>query len=118
MICAVCLNPCIDRTVEIEEFTYAGMNRILTSRSDGCGKGVNVALASRELGMDSALIGYLYEDNGRRIADRLEDAGCAQDCIWLPGQVRTNLKIFDRKNKKITEVNESGERVSNDAQRR
>ena len=116
MICAVCLNPCIDRTVEIEEFTYAGMNRILTSRSDGCGKGVNVALASRELGMDSALIGYLYEDNGRRIADRLEDAGCAQDCIWLPGQVRTNLKIFDRKNKKITEVNESGERVSNDAQ--
>ena len=116
MICAVCLNPCIDRTVEIEEFTYAGMNRILTSRSDGCGKGVNVALASRELGMDSALIGYLYEDNGRRIADRLEDAGCAQDCIWLPGQVRTNLKIFDRKNKKITEVNESGERVPNDAQ--
>ena len=76
MNCAVCLNPCIDRTVEIEEFTYAGMNRILTSRSDGCGKGVNVALASRELGMDSALIGYLYEEKApTKPWKRLEPGG-------------------------------------------
>ena len=44
MICSVCLNPCIDRTVEIDAFAYGGLNRIRASRSDGCGKGVNVAL--------------------------------------------------------------------------
>ena len=108
MICAVCLNPCIDRTVEIEKFTYGGMNRILSSRSDGCGKGVNVALVARELGMESALIGFLFEDNGALIADRLSNAGVSEDCIWLPGQVRTNLKVFDRENARITEINEAG----------
>ena len=47
MICSVCLNPCIDRTVEIDAFAYGGLNRIRASRSDGCGKGVNVALVAR-----------------------------------------------------------------------
>lgn len=112
MICAVCLNPCIDRTVEIDQFTYGGMNRIRTSREDGCGKGVNVALVSRELGMESACIGYLFEDNGALIAQRLQAAGAAEDHIWLPGKVRTNLKIFDRENSRITEVNESGVFIS------
>lgn len=112
MICAVCLNPCIDRTVEIDQFTYGGMNRIRTSREDGCGKGVNVALVSRELGMESACIGYLFEDNGALIAQRLQTAGAAEDHIWLPGKVRTNLKIFDRENSRITEVNESGAFIS------
>ncbi len=112
MITSVCLNPCIDRTVEIEAFTYAGMNRILSSREDGCGKGVNVALVSRELSMDSACIGFLFNDNGHLIKSRLDAAGAQEDCLWLPGKVRTNLKIFDRENAKITEVNEAGEKMT------
>lgn len=112
MICAVCLNPCIDRTVEIERFTYGGMNRILTSREDGCGKGVNVALVARELGMESACIGYLFEENGELISERLKEAGAQEDCIWLPGRVRTNMKVFDRENSRITEINESGAFIS------
>ena len=112
MICAVCLNPCIDRTVEIDKFTYGGMNRILTSREDGCGKGVNVALVARQMGMESACIGYLFEDNGALISERLKDAGAGEDCIWLPGRVRTNMKVFDRENSRITEINESGAFIS------
>ena len=112
MICAVCLNPCIDRTVEIDKFTYGGMNRILTSREDGCGKGVNVALVARELGMESACIGYLFEENGELISERLKEAGAQEDCIWLPGRVRTNMKVFDRENSRITEINESGAFIS------
>ena len=112
MICAVCLNPCIDRTVEIDQFTYGGMNRIKTSREDGCGKGVNVALMSKELGMESSCIGYLFNDNGALIGQRLKDAGSEEACIWLPGKVRTNLKVFDRENSRITEINESGDYIS------
>ena len=115
MICAVCLNPCIDRTVEIDKFTYAGMNRIQSSREDGCGKGVNVALVSKALGMESSCIGYLFNDNGALIADRLKAAGSEEACIWLPGKVRTNLKVFDRENAKITEINESGAYISEEA---
>ena len=74
MICSVCLNPCIDRTVEIDAFAYGGLNRIRASRSDGCGKGVNVALVAREMGMEASVIGFLFEENGRCIAARLERA--------------------------------------------
>lgn len=112
MICAVCLNPCIDKTVEIDQFTYGGMNRIRASREDGCGKGVNVALVARQMGMESACIGFLFEENGALIADRLRDAGAREDCIWLPGRVRTNMKVFDREKSRITEINESGAFIS------
>ena len=112
MITSVCLNPCIDRTVEIDKFTYAGMNRILSSREDGCGKGVHVALVSKYLGMDAACIGFLFNDNGHLIKSRLDAADVKEDCLWLPGKVRTNLKIFDRENAKITEVNEAGEKMT------
>ena len=108
MICSVCLNPCIDRTVEIDAFAYGGLNRIRASRSDGCGKGVNVALVAREMGMEASVIGFLFEENGRCIAERLESAGAGEDCIWLPGAVRTNLKVFDRSTARITEINEPG----------
>lgn len=115
MICSVCLNPCIDKTVEIASFAYGGLNRILTSRSDGCGKGVNVALVAREMGMEASVIGFLFEENGKCIAERLEGAGVAEDCIWLPGAVRTNLKVFDRENARITEINEAGESIPEEA---
>ena len=62
MICSVCLNPCIDRTVEIDAFAYGGLNRIRASRSDGCGKGVNVALVAREMGMEASVIGFVHPD--------------------------------------------------------
>lgn len=85
------------------------------SRSDGCGKGVNVALVAREMGMEASVIGFLFEENGRCIAERLESAGAGEDCIWLPGAVRTNLKVFDRSTARITEINEPGEQIPEEA---
>ena len=115
MIASVCLNPCIDRTVEIDSFVYGGLNRIRSARSDGCGKGVNVALVAREMGMEASVLGFLFEDNGRCIAERLENAGVGEDCIWLPGAVRTNLKVFDRAQRRVTEINEPGEPIPEEA---
>ena len=44
MVTAVCLNPSIDKTLEIDGFTYGGMNRVRDVREDGGGKGINVAV--------------------------------------------------------------------------
>ena len=112
MITALCLNPCIDRTVEIAEFAYGGMNRILSSREDGSGKGVNVAIVTAKLGMRSQCVGFMYESNGHVITQRLEREGALGRFVHLPGAVRTNLKILDRSRGVITEVNESGAQVS------
>ena len=92
MICSVCLNPCIDRTVEIDAFAYGGLNRIRASRSDGCGKGVNVALVAREMGMEASVIGFLFEENGRCIAERLESAGFAEWVAELERQFNEYLQ--------------------------
>lgn len=107
MITALCLNPCIDRTVEIERFTYGGMNRILEAREDGSGKGVNVAIACRQIGLAAACIG-LMGDKAGSVTGRLERAGCPQEFLPADGPVRVNLKVLDREAGVITEINEPG----------
>ena len=116
-IVGVCLNPCIDRTVEIDAFVYGGMNRIRRARSDGSGKGVNVALAARALGHEAACVGLLNENGGAMVEERLKAAGVDCGFAKAKGEVRTNLKVFDRSSQRITEINESG-KVPEEAQLR
>ncbi len=108
MITALCANPCIDRTVTIDRFTYGGMNRIAESREDGSGKGVNVALACHQLGLDAACVGLLAAERGAPILDRLTGEGCTADFVPVGGAVRVNLKVLDRSSGVITEINEAG----------
>lgn len=112
MITALCLNPCIDRTVEIPRFTYGGMNRVASVRDDASGKGVNVAVACRQIGLNASCIGLLGREKGDRIVGRLLDSGCGQAFVPVDGAVRTNLKVLDRETGVITEINEPGPAVS------
>ena len=50
MITTVTLNPCIDKTIYIDNFVYGGMNRVQETRLDPAGKGINVAMAYKNLG--------------------------------------------------------------------
>lgn len=112
MITAVCLNPCIDKTVSIKSFTYGGMNRIIEKRTDASGKGVNVALASAQLGLRSRCTGFLYSENGKGIEQRLSSGGVPYDFVYCGGEVRTNMKLRDLSTGQITEINEGGTPVS------
>ena len=44
MVITVTLNPCVDRTIEVEKFQYGGTNKVLMTRNDISGKGINVNL--------------------------------------------------------------------------
>ncbi|MDR3085015.1 MAG: 1-phosphofructokinase family hexose kinase [Christensenellaceae bacterium] len=112
MITGVCLNPCIDKTVHIERFEYGGMNRIRSSRIDGGGKGIHIALGAQKLQMQSLAIGLIYEANRHLVTDRLDAAGVPYRFVSAPGEIRTNLKIFDEEKGVVTEVNEAGPQVS------
>ncbi len=111
MIITVTMNPCIDRTVTIEQFRYGGMNRIQTSREDASGKGINVAIVYKELGGEALCTGINYLERGNLIRGRLNGLGIRHDFIEVPGTVRMNLKIFDKAKEIITEVNEPGAQV-------
>lgn len=112
MITTVCLNPCIDRTLSIAEFTYGGMNRALHVRNDAGGKGVNVAIVAATLGLETECITFLRKNGGKEIENRLIGSGVSSDAIWLDGSVRTNIKLLDQSRGVVTEINEAGVPVS------
>ncbi len=112
MITTLCLNPSIDRTVQVETFVSGGTNRMLTEQSMGAGKGVNVAIVARRLGIRAACVGLLAQSGGQLILDRLARDGVETSFVRTPGSVRVNLKIFERATKTMTELNEPGATVT------
>ncbi|NLX69731.1 MAG: 1-phosphofructokinase [Clostridiales bacterium] len=111
MVTTVTLNPCIDRMVTVEQFTYGGLNRIKDSRMDVAGKGVNVAVVLHQLGGSAFCTGINYTERGQIIRDFLDSKGIPYDFVDVEGEVRINLKIFDMSKGVVTEVNESGNPV-------
>jgi len=114
MITSVSLNPSIDRTLVVENFTTGGLNRVLGQTDVAAGKGVNVALAAAVLGADSECIGFMYREGGSLFEKRLGEGGVHSDFMWCEGAVRVNVKVFDRSRGEITELNSSGTPVTQD----
>lgn len=112
MITSVSLNPSIDRTLGVENFTAGGLNRVLSQTDVAAGKGVNVALAAAVLGEESECIGFMYREGGSLYEQRLNQGGVAHDFVWCEGAVRVNMKVFDRARSEITELNASGTPVT------
>lgn len=111
MITTVSLNPSIDRTIEVEQFTVGGLNRVIRQTDVAAGKGTNVAIVTAALGQESECIGFMYSEGGKLFEKRLGDSGAKGDFVWCEGAVRVNLKVFDRRRGEITEINQSGVRI-------
>ena len=108
MITTVTMNPCIDKTVTVDAFRYGGLNRVKSSRMDAGGKGINVASVYTGLGGSALCTGINYRTRGDFIREKLDEMHIRHDFVMVPGEVRSNLKLFDRAKGVITEVNESG----------
>lgn len=112
MITTVSLNPSIDRTIELEQFTVGGLNRVLKQTDVAAGKGTNVAIVTAALGEASECVGFMYREGGSLFEKRLSDGGAKSDFVWCEGAVRVNLKLLDRSLGEITEINQGGCAVS------
>lgn len=108
MIYTVTLNPALDKTVEIPDFTLDAVNRITTLRTDPGGKGLNVSKVIQKLGGTSTAIGVLGGMTGRRIADAMDALGVQTDFTFVEGETRTNLKVVDPTHHTNTDLNEPG----------
>ena len=114
MIYTVTLNPALDKTVEIPNFTLDAVNRITTLRTDPGGKGLNVSKVIVKLGGKSIAIGVLGGTTGRRIADAMDALGVETDFTFAEGETRTNLKVVDCVRHTNTDLNEPGFTVTQD----
>ncbi len=108
MIFTLTLNPAIDQMVRLEEFVPGDANRILASRSDPGGKGINVSRALLELGCESVAMGFAAGVRGRFVEQTLKEHGIYTDFTHIPGQSRTNISILDQKHNVTTTLNEPG----------
>ncbi len=112
MITTVNMNPCIDRSVMVSDFQVSALNRVLETRIDVCGKGVNVAAALKNLGSSLVCIGLNYSQNKEELENRLQKEGIPYEFVEAQGRIRTNIKVIDVKNHNLTEINERGGAVS------
>ncbi len=107
-VVTVALNPSIDKTVTVKEFVPYGLNRVEHSQVDPGGKGINVARVLKSFGVHATAAGFLAGHTGKLLQNFLAQDGIDSDFMEVQGETRINIKIFDRKVKRITEVNESG----------
>ena len=115
MITCISLNPSIDRTLTVENFTPGGLNRVISTRDLAAGKGINVALTVSALGLDAECVGFMYRDSGSLFEKRLMVNSTAYDFIWRDGAARTNIKVFDQSAGVVTELNESGQEIDGES---
>ncbi|WP_029689323.1 1-phosphofructokinase [Thermoanaerobacter sp. A7A] len=111
MITTVTANPAIDRTIIVEDLKLGYVNRVIRTRVDAGGKGINVAKNLKNFGDDVIALGFIGP-NAKYIIDCLEDEGIKTDFVKIKNETRTNIKISDISRMEVTDLNEYGPYVS------
>lgn len=110
-IATLTLNPAIDQSVAIPDFTAGEVNRVDWERSDPGGKGVNVASFLSDLGFRVTVCGLLGRDDSAAFERLFQDKGMTDAFLRLPGKTRVNVKIIDERQQRITDINFPGRAV-------
>ena len=106
MVYTVTFNPAIDYIVHTGEMILGATNRSDREEMYFGGKGINVSIVLRELGIDSKALGFTAGFTGEAIEKGLADMGIDTDFVRLDsGNSRINVKI---KSTQETELNCQG----------
>ena len=108
MITTICLNPCFDKTVNVDTLQVGQVNRIRDARVDLGGKGINVAVVARRLGLDVQCVGIMGENGAAELTALMNREELKHTFLTVPGHVRTNMKVYSLDGQGVTELNEPG----------
>jgi len=107
-VVTVTLNPAIDRTITISNFTAGAVNRVEQERANPGGKGVNVASALADYGHQIAVTGFLGRENSAPF-EALFTRKKIEDCfVRIAGRTRVGIKITDPALHQTTDINFPG----------
>lgn len=113
MIYTVTFNPSLDYIVSVDDFQLGKTNRTASELMFAGGKGINVSIVLKNLGLDSTALGFTAGFTGEEIAKRLEADGIRTDFVNVPeGISRINVKL---KNIDGTEINGMGPKIGPEA---
>lgn len=106
MVYTVTFNPAVDYIVHTNELKIGLTNRSEREEIHFGGKGINVSLVLKELGIKSRALGFVAGFTGAAIEKSLVERGIEADFVHLDnGCSRINVKI---KSNEETELNGSG----------
>ena len=108
MVTVLNLNPSIDWQYSVPAFVPGATNRVECTRQDVGGKGINVAVALQNFGIDVQLMGLNFSDGGDKIERALDARGISHSLEMVSGQVRTNIKLYCLASGTMTELNQAG----------
>jgi len=108
-IATVTLNPAIDQTVRVDNLQPNKVNRAQTLKFDASGKGVNVASFLSDYGYDTAVTGYLGQENASIFEQFFGRKGIDDYFVRIPGSTRVNVKVVDEVNQQTTDINTPGQ---------
>lgn len=109
MIYTVTINPCIDYIVKIDNFNINEVNRPYEEIIYPGGKGINVSIMLKNLGIKSKALGFTAGFTGKEIRRFLDEKDCESDFIEIKdGFSRINVKL---KAKEEIEINGQGPKI-------
>ena len=106
MIYTITFNPSLDYIVTVPEFKLGAVNRTEKEILFPGGKGINVSIVLKNLGMESTILGFTAGFTGEEICRRVKELGCKEELITVEnGYSRINLKL---RSKEESEINGMG----------
>lgn len=110
MIYTVTFNPSLDYIVSVEDFKWGMTNRTSSEMILPGGKGINVSIVLKNLGIESTVLGFTGGFTGKEIERRIKELGIPSGFIQLQeGTSRINVKL---KSTEGTEINGNGPYIS------
>ena len=112
MIITVTLNPALDKTLQVPNFTPGRRHRSVDQVTMPGGKGINVARVIKRLGQPVIATGIAGGATGTRIVEALNDEAILNAFVRIRDESRTNTAVLDPTSGLQTEINERGPSVS------
>ena len=112
MIYTLTVNPSLDYMIQVPQFTTGIVNRSSLEKVIAGGKGINVSLMLKNLGVESCALGFVAGFTGMEIERQLQEKNVRTDFVHLKnGLSRINVKI---KSEQESEINANGPEIQKD----
>ena len=94
MIYTITFNPAIDYIAQVNNIKMNEVNRVTSEKILAGGKGINVSVVLKNLGIESIALGFIAGFTGKEIQSRVEQFGIKTDFVYIPDKFsRINVKL-------------------------
>ena len=108
MIYTITFNPAVDLVIQVPNCQLGALNRSKGEEYVAGGKGINMSIVLKRLGVDNIATGFLGGFSGKFIEEFLEKEEITPQFIVVEGTTRINVKV---KGEVETEINAAGPNV-------